>query len=297
MPPTVRHHLLNDAQPYHTNRIGSDGRLTRTRVIENETGGLVPILADLCAIDKDTLTSYFCHPALKHIHKLRCDGNFCGYWNIQMVLSQLNTVQSPTSHAHSRSAILPNVLEIQDTIEQAWDADVCPYGRIETGGVRGTRKWIGTHEALAYFTFTGVKVDALSFKEGDGPGESVSAVSDLLDYLEAYFISGLETATHAGSSHITSLPPIYFQRFGHSMTVVGLERKHDGSRNLLVFDPSFATSEAMRRLVDGRGRERGRTTVDVEVLLKAYRRSDVSLSRWDEFEVVVPQNDFQMGKT
>ncbi len=100
--------------------------------------------------------------------------------------------------------------------------------------------------------------------------------------MEAYFISGSESASKHGTSRITSLPPIYFQRFGHSMTIVGLERKRDGSRNLLVFDPSYATAAPMGRLLAGR-----KAYSKPEQVLRAYRRSDAALSRWDEFEIIM----------
>ena len=273
MPADVRRHLLNDAVPHLTNRIGRDGRLEQKAVVANETSGLISVLADLCALDRSTEATYLCDPSVKHVLKLRCDGNFCGYWNIQMLLSYLK-------HNDNSQQQLPNVLEIQDDIERAWDNGICAYGRIETGGVRGTRKWIGTHEALAYFTQIGIKVEALSFKDEDA-GSSQPSVIALLDHIEAYFISGQVSNQH-GTSRITNLAPVYFQRFGHSMTIVGLERKRDGNRNLLVFDPSYATAASMERLLDGR-----KTYAEPDVLLRAYRRSDVSLSRWEEFEVVV----------
>lgn len=285
MPSDVRGKLVTGALPRQMNRIGSDGRLVRDFIVENETPGLVPVLADLCALDRETKITYLCHPSVRHVVKLQCDGNFCGYWNIQMLLSYLQR-----QNGGDASASLPNVLEIQDTIETAWDAGICSYGRIETGGLRGTRKWIGTHDALAYFMQTlgaAGRVDALSFREEDsdsseeGSEAEPSAALALLDHVEAYFMSGLEQAKHHGSSHTTQLPPMYFQRFGHSMTIVGLERRKDGSRNLLVFDPSFATSEGVQRLLDGRSIRSAPDT-----LLRAYRRSDASLSRWDEFEIV-----------
>lgn len=37
---------------------------------------------------------------------------------------------------------------------------------------------------------------------------------------------------------MTDLPPLYFQHSGHSRTIVGIEKLSDGTRNLLVFDPS-----------------------------------------------------------
>ena len=46
---------------------------------------------------------------------------------------------------------IPSIFQIQDYIEQAWDRGINAQGRIETGGVRGTRKYIGTPEAQAVF--------------------------------------------------------------------------------------------------------------------------------------------------
>lgn len=175
--------------------------------------------------------------------------------------------------------LLPNVLEIQDAIEKAWDNGICSYSRIETGGIRGTRKWIGTHDALAYFTQVGVSMQALSFKDEE---DEPPAVLSLLDHLEAYFMSGSENAEHRGSSIVTDLPPVYFQRAGHSMTIVGLERKSDGHRNLIIFDPSFGTTRSMGHVLDGK-----RTNAEPRNLVKPYRRSDESLSRWNEFEILV----------
>lgn len=40
----------------------------------------------------------------------------------------------------------PSVLELQDMIERAWDMGFNSHGRIATGGIRGTRKHIGTSE-------------------------------------------------------------------------------------------------------------------------------------------------------
>lgn len=39
---------------------------------------------------------------------------------------------------------IPSVFQIQDYIEGAWDIGINSTGRIETGGIRGTRKYIGT---------------------------------------------------------------------------------------------------------------------------------------------------------
>ncbi|KAK0813749.1 hypothetical protein LTR02_001405 [Friedmanniomyces endolithicus] len=276
MPDNVRRHLLNDALPHQINRLDGNGKLAPETVVDNETSGIIPMLARLCTEDEDVDTTYLCHPSVKHVNKLRCDGNFCGYWNVQMMLSYLQA-----SGALPGMRQTPNILQIQDTIEQAWSNDILPHGRQETGGIRGTRKWIGTSEAAAYFTQLGVSVEACAFED---PEHELAAVA-LLDHIEVYFISGLEKVDQRGTSHVTQLAPIYFQRLGHSMTIVGLQRNRDGSRELLVFDPSFETSAAMRTLLSGK-----RSRAQLENLLKPYRRSDQSLARWEEFETVVPRS-------
>jgi len=44
---------------------------------------------------------------------------------------------------------MPSIFQIQDLIEDAWDNGINAQGRVETGGVKGTRKYIGTPEAQA----------------------------------------------------------------------------------------------------------------------------------------------------
>lgn len=40
--------------------------------------------------------------------------------------------------------MIPTIFEIQDWIEEAWDFGINAAGRVETGGIKGTRKYIGT---------------------------------------------------------------------------------------------------------------------------------------------------------
>jgi hypothetical protein len=42
------------------------------------------------------------------------------------------------------SGNIPTIFEIQNYIEEAWDFGINAVGRDETGGIRGTRKYIGT---------------------------------------------------------------------------------------------------------------------------------------------------------
>ncbi len=71
-------------------------------------------------------------------------GGFCGYRNIQMLISYMNGVRF-TGSATFRGNI-PSIFSLQDYIENAWDLGINAQGRVETGGVRGTRKYIGTPE-------------------------------------------------------------------------------------------------------------------------------------------------------
>lgn len=275
MPSEVRKALIYGAEARSTQRIGNDARLYKHRAVPNETSGLPRAIADLCALEESTAATYLCHPSTKHIYKIECDGNFCGFWSTQAVLSYIQYMDREGPQG------MPHVIEMQSIIEDAWKDGICAYDKVQTGGILNTRKWIGTTEALAFFTQIGVKVDALTFKDGEGEHDK-SGVEHLLDYVEAFYMSGIDIAQKHGTSHITQLPPIYFQRFGHSTTIIGLERLRDGSRNLLVLDSSFATSKPMHRLTEGRLAQ-----AIVGDLLKPYRRSDRSLSRWDEFEILM----------
>lgn len=44
---------------------------------------------------------------------------------------------------------IPSIFDIQEYIEHAWDLGINVQGRVETGGIRGTRKYIGTPDVSA----------------------------------------------------------------------------------------------------------------------------------------------------
>ena len=194
-----------------------------------------------------------------------------------MLSYRLARIEDP---AHSYLP-LPNVLEIQDTIEAAWDAGICAFGRTETGGIRNTRKWIGTHEAAAYFLHLGQPVTALSFRTSSNT-KAPPAYSQLLDYVEAYFLADLGDAVKNGTSCLTQMAPIYLQRPGHSMTIVGMERRTDGERVLLVFDPSYAVAETLRELGGGRF-----SKSKIDTLMAPFRQDEAKLARYNEYEIMM----------
>lgn len=66
------------------------------------------------------------------------------------------------------------------------------------------------------------------------------------------------------------------------MTIVGFERKRDGSKNLIVFDPMFHDASNIMRLVDAPPLVH-KAPAD---LLKAYRRGVKYLKKYNEFEIL-----------
>ena len=82
-------------------------------------------------------------------------GGFCGYRNIQMLCSYIIGVDSQGSECFRGKE--PSIFQIQDYIEHAWDIGINSTARIETGGIRGTRKYIGTPDVgdpQSQFDFT-----------------------------------------------------------------------------------------------------------------------------------------------
>ena len=104
---------------------------TECETSNNRLKGVLPVLSGLLAQDDNVRHAYLCNEEAVQVYKFRAEGyNFCAYRNIQMLLPET-----------------PNtVLGIQDLIEKAWDAGYNPHGRIETGGIKGTRKHVGTSE-------------------------------------------------------------------------------------------------------------------------------------------------------
>jgi hypothetical protein len=134
-----------------------------------------------------------------------------------------------------------------------------------------------TPTALRTQQLTGIRCDAqgLKDKKGGKPADTL-----LFEYVETYFRDG---ATDIDPKiRLTSLPPLYFQHPGHSMTIVGFEKKRDGSKNLVVFDPMFHDASNIVRLVDAPSFKH-KEPAD---LLRAYRRGVKYLRRYHEFEVL-----------
>ncbi len=110
----------------------------------NETSGVVQVIAQLSHQDPSVDEAYVCHPSVRHVFKMFREGSFCGYRNIQMLVSYIQG--SRAQGCDSFGTITPSIPRLQEIIEQAWDMGINSSGRIETGGIKGTRKYIGTPE-------------------------------------------------------------------------------------------------------------------------------------------------------
>lgn len=115
----------------------------------------------------------------------------------------------------------------------------------------------------------------------DSPDGQIEAHEQLLYAVESYFT---QAAIKEDGSNVckTLLPPIYLQQPGHSITIIGFERRKDGKCNLVVLDPMYHTSPAMHSLL---GRKNIRT-FRPEVL-HAYRRGGRQLGKHAAFEILM----------
>src|SRR6202000_2930266 len=114
-----------------TNKIGPDGTLVRVETVANETPNLVPVLARLSHLDRSVERAFYCSPAVRHVCKMHREGGFCGYRNIQMMVSYVQGAEATgAEHFPGR---LPSILKLQELIEDAWDKGFNSSGRVETG--------------------------------------------------------------------------------------------------------------------------------------------------------------------
>ncbi|KAG8413277.1 hypothetical protein J3458_012858 [Metarhizium acridum] len=243
------------------------------------TDGVIPVLAKLVEKSHSISYAYFCHPCVQHVSKLSREGGFCGYRNIQSLTSYVINART-SGHEHFQDG-LPSIFQIQDLIESAWDLGHNSNGRLETGGIRGTRKYIGTPEAHALFSSLAIPCVVRAFR----PVETGEAWENMIQAIEAYFAAEWDTKLEKKVRH-TNLPPIYLQHQGHSLTVVGFERSLGGGSCLYVFDPSSRDPESIKKHTS-KGLKNIATRADS--LVDPYRRGKTYLSKYPEFEVLFLQ--------
>lgn len=113
---------------------------------QNTLPGVIPKLARLLSRDSDVETAYLCIEHTVQVHKLPDEGaHFCGYRNMQMLCLAigLSGHQGVGEVDLSRKLSIP---QLQDFIERAWSSGINAHGRVQTGGIKGTRKHVGTSE-------------------------------------------------------------------------------------------------------------------------------------------------------
>ena len=163
MPAWLLQQLQRGPRITSVNQLDYSGRLVRVEIVANETPNILPVLAQLCEQDPAVSKVFLSHAGVKHVFKMAREGGFCGYRNLQMMISFIQATKFPGyEHFPGRT---PSILLLQDLIEQAWDQGINSSGRVETGGIKGTRKYIGTPEVsglsclmFAVLTFGGASI-------------------------------------------------------------------------------------------------------------------------------------------
>ena len=117
--------------------------------LEDAPSSITRIMSKLLEQDRDVESAYICHNDVRYVGKIKVkskdEGNdFCGYHTIQMLLS---SVIATRAQGFEESADgIPTIWKIQHMIEEAWDQGFNESSRVQTGGIKGTRKHIGTPE-------------------------------------------------------------------------------------------------------------------------------------------------------
>lgn len=223
-----------------SNKIDHDGKLIRIESTANEIRHIIPVLAQLCEQDRTVSRAYLCHSDVRHVVKMNKEGGFCGYRNIQMMISHIQDAKSQGHHHFPGK--LPSILHLQDAIESAWDKGINTIGRIETGGIKGTRKYIGTPEVRTCLELEAF-ADKLRLKrylsvgtlginstcQHSGLAHQINTICScetsaycdtaesqafrqVLDSVEEYFVQGADNLSP--KVFRTSLPPLYLQHPG-----------------------------------------------------------------------------------
>lgn len=248
-------------------------------VLEHEDGsnklsGVIPKLAQLLEHEDRIAVVYLCTDTAVQVCKIPNEGStFCGYRNIQMMLSSL---QSSISTPKTGSL---NILEIQNMIEGAWDAGHNVHGRVQTGGIRNSRKHIGTFEAEALLTHLGVDCMVRGHY-------GKRAHEELLDFVARYFsFTDNKLANNRSKVHRTGKAPIYLQRPGHSFTIIGIEENTDRKRRLLAFDPAW-TAPSVMRAISPLSDSLAASLLSRKWILQQYRKPHRYLRRFNAFETI-----------
>lgn len=149
MPQALFKQLQDEAKITRVNTIRPDGTIVAVEKIPNQTAGLIPVLTQLSGSDPTVRCTYLCNPMVRHVFKKPNEGGFCGYRNIQSLITYIRDARAfGHDHFPDRVATIP---ELQDMIEQAWNMGFNTASRALIGNIKGTRKYIGTSEVCFPF--------------------------------------------------------------------------------------------------------------------------------------------------
>ncbi|CAH8317391.1 unnamed protein product [Eruca vesicaria subsp. sativa] len=223
----------------------------------------------------------------------------CGWRNIQMQCSHLLSRDNDFKRVlFGGSNFVPDIPSLQRWLELAWKSGFDVSGGLHFDNkVYGCKKWIGTTECAALLRSFGVRARVVDFapkesrsmylsvpgsvgapkRRGYGPmdryvvkkgesGKEKSGCSSsrigkgavLMDWVWNYFSDNRLNVS--SGVHLTNKGPLYFQHEGHSRTIVGIQRRLQGTTftpqyNLLILDPADFTRGIEKALVDKRGWE------------------------------------------
>ena len=150
MPPELYQALLKGPPINKHMKFGPNGTLVEVYTVANETAGLIPVITRLCEKDDRVSHAWLCDGTVRHVGKqMHKEGGFCGYRNIQMMISYIQGAYAEGFHPFQ--GMIPSIIRLQDMIERGWDMGINTHGRLETGGIQGTRKYIGTSEVKEIF--------------------------------------------------------------------------------------------------------------------------------------------------
>lgn len=275
MPQWLRKVLESGDQIVTKEVLSDDGVKTVADLKVVETPNIISALVQLSRADVPTSRAIYCSPLVHHVARLRREGSFCGYRNIQMMVSYIRAAQV-AGHQHFDQQPLPSIFRLQEMIEEAWKQGFNSSVGEEVGPLKMTRKFIGTSEVEALFLSLSIPVITRPFVSTT----SVEAYRSLVDYVFEYFDS--ETGPSDGDKVVvTSKAPIFLQRPGHSVTIVGVNQDTQGSRKLIVFDPHTQPSKGIRKLALG-----GPLSTKPHKLLKAHQQGETELAKYPAFEIV-----------
>ncbi|KAG2240237.1 hypothetical protein Bca52824_090998 [Brassica carinata] len=200
----------------------------------------------------------------------------CGWRNIQMQCSHLlsRRDQEDVKRAlFGGSNFVPDIPSLQRWLELAWSS-----------GFDVSGKWIGTTECAALLRSFGLRARVVDFAPEKSrsmylsvPGSAVAPKRRAYGPMDRYVVKkgdgGVETRDRqrrvlmewvwnyfsdnrldvSSGVHITNKGPLYFQHEGHSRTIVGIQRRLQGSStftpqyNLLILDPSDRVGGYLKR--------------------------------------------------